>query len=426
MDYKRFVKIIFKATGSKNKTKNIMINCYKNIVLTKKFTLDQISKDLQNFLNWLKVVKNINIKPIIDYLKKLDINRNVTIETVRDKINIIFERNLGDLNIKYRMEYNVLKLLQWINRTQGIDVTNIKIELKKYLEDLEDLDIDSIFDNINLIFNKYLPNDYENYEGKFQKIELKRVENRIRQSNIPKFEIIDKYNISGGVGGIKRIKVNNNKIKDIKYNVELIGGDKEGRKLAKVDKMIQGGLETTLKNDFHNLELISSSFADEETIYKIKDIWENNVYKYLQSNKLKPRTQNRIELQIFTVFLILDKSYEEIVKSAETKLDINIDSNKYAISMITKMIGSSNGYMNIYKIKLKEYLNPKIELTKVVNFLKSNNVKNIDNLISEIYDNMGVNPTERKRNESVYLVLKNAGLKKYDIKITRSLVVSLF
>jgi hypothetical protein len=416
MDSKSFVELINKASGSKTKTKNIIMSCYKDIVLNKFLTIEQISNDLKKFLKWLENSKNVEkykIIKIIAEIKNINIDKNTSVDNIRDSIDNIFEKNLGEMNINYRMEYNVLKILQWIKNTQGINVTPIKEKLENYNYDG---DIEDIFDEINDIFKTHISNDYDFYEKIFQKLEQKRVNFKIRQISLPKFKIVEKqYNNNN----------NNNNI--VRRNVDLVGG-KGGDKLRNVDKMVQGGLENTIKNDYANLELIASEFADENGVFKLKDVWKDNIYKFVQENKLKPRTNKRISLQIFTAYLVLNQSFDDILESSESIISpLDYDSS-FVNKMINKMI--EKGYMVRYKTKFKNYLSPKLDLTTVVNFLKSNNVdtKSINNVISEIYEKIGNNLRESNRNEVVYSILKNNNIKDGNkkIAITRKIINNLF
>jgi len=192
MDSKSFVELINKASGSKTKTKNIIMSCYKDIVLNKFLTIEQISNDLKKFLKWLENSKNVEkykIIKIIAEIKNVNIDKNTSVDNIRDSIDNIFEKNLGEMNINYRMEYNVLKILQWIKNTQGINVTPIKEKLENYNYDG---DIEDIFDEMNDIFKTHISNDYDFYEKIFQKLEQKRVNFKIRQISLPKFKIVEK------------------------------------------------------------------------------------------------------------------------------------------------------------------------------------------------------------------------------------------
>ena len=434
MNSKEFVSNLVKGTGSKEKTNKILLECYKTTVvekmLTKKFTLGQIGQDLKNFISWLDKVKQIDVTPLVyDITNMPKVNSKTNVDKVRDNIDAIFENNLDNSNV-YRIEYNVLKILQWLKNSQGLDITNVKKKVKIYLNTLSNREnIDAIFDTINEIFSNNLPHDYDFYEKIFENSENKKIKLRIKQTTIPKFEIVDKYDIKLGVNNnIKLPSFKQDQEKFIRKNVYIEPINKEGEKLARIDKIVQGGLDTTLKKDYENLDSISNSLTSEEIMYSIKDVWKDNVYKYLQKNKLKPRTTNRNSLYVYTVFLVLNKSFETVLESAETVLEIkdaSIEKNGYAISIITKMMGK--GYLSNFKSKLRNYLNPDINLTPVIDYLKDKDVpsKKIKLIVDNIYESIGTNNSQRVKLESIYTVLKNSKLRDYDIKVTRSMVRSL-
>lgn len=437
MNSKEFVSNLVKATGSKTKTKKIILECYNTTVtekiLTKKFTLEQIGKDLKNFITWLHRIKKIDVQPLVEEITDIPpVNNKTNVDKIRDRIDTMFENKLDNSTV-HRMEYNVLKLLQWLNNSQGLNITTVKQEVKEYLSNLKmnsGDDQDAMFDTINEIFSNNLPHDYDFYEQIFENSENKRIKLRIRQTVIPKFEIVDKYDIKLGINNnIVLPSVKQIEQRELRRNVNIDPKNKEAKKLAKIDKMVQGGLDSTLKKDYENLDSISNSLTNEETMYAIKNTWKDNVYKYLQKNKLKPRTLNRNSLYVYTVFLVLKKPFETVLESAETVLEINdisVSKNGYAISTITKMIGK--GYLSNFSSKLQKYLNPDTDLSPVIDYLKDKDVpnRNIKLIVDKIYDLIGDSNNERVKLESIYVVLKDSNLRDYDIKVTRSMVKSLY
>jgi len=427
MNAKRFVKNLVDATGE-TKAHKIMLNCYKDLIRNKllhnKYTLEIIGTDLKNFLKWLSTVKKINARPISSDLLKIDkIDKDTDPENIRDFIDSVFDKHLKQSNIILRVEYNVLKILNWMNTTQGISNTNAKNELKKYLRSFydinDDIDVDTIFETINNIFVEYFNKDYDFYDERFKKSELKWIELKIKQANVPKFEIINKYN-----------EIRGEQIVELKRKVEIIGKGKGGKKLAKTDVILQGGLDSTLKTDYENLDLLGSTFGSGDDMWDVKKIWENQVFKYIRNNKLKPRTVNRNSLYIYTIFLVFKnvtiEELEEIAVNNGLEVDTNSVSKKgYAVSELTKMIGK--GYMTQYKEKLEKYLNPTLDIKKVITFLKDNEIpsKNISDINKKINSLLGSSFTERKRNEAVYKVLKDSNLRDYGIKITRNLITDI-
>ena len=90
------------------------------------------------------------------------------------------------------------------------------------------------------------------------------------------------------------------------------------------------------------------------------------------------------------------------------------------------MIGK--GYLSNFSSKLQKYLNPDTDLSPVIDYLKDKDVpnRNIKLIVDKIYDLIGDSNNERVKLESIYVVLKDSNLRDYDIKVTRSMVKSLY
>jgi len=425
MNSKRFVSNLEKATGSKTKTKKIILGCYEDIVtdriLGKKYTLEQIGKDLKNFISWLHNEKGVDTTRIVSLLVKGTpvINNDTNVDVVRGVIDDIFDNNLEDSN-DLRMEYNVMKLVYWLEKSQGVNVSNVRDSLEKYFDSNKDETLNEMFENINMIFSNNLPHDYDFYESVFENIESRRISIQAKQANTPKFKIVDKYGVISSPTVVQR--------RLVRRDIGISQSNPVGTRLGRIDRMVQGGLDSTLKRDYDNLESISVGLTNEDAVRSIKSVWKNNVYKYLQTNKLKPRTSNRNSLYVFTVFLVLDQPFDVVLESAESSLEIDkrsVSRNGYGISTISKMMGK--GYLGNFKTKLGVYMNPGIDLSPVSDFLKNGGVPGVEikEILSEITESGGMS-NERKMLETVYRVLKGSNLRKHGIKITRSVISGIY
>ena len=424
MNSKRFVKILTDITGSENNTKKLLLTCYHNVVKDS-FMIQEIDSDIKLFLSWLQKIKGINVYGLESKLRDIDTSK-ISVNKVLDDIDTIFDNNL-DNSINLRMEFNVLKLLEWMDRQQGIDVNDAKDEIKRYIQNTNDSE-DEMFNKLNGLFDSYFPQNFDYYENRLNNIQKRKAEQRYLNWSVPKFEIVDKYKVTTG-------NLRKPNIIEYRRRTTVVQGrnEKETERLNKTERIVQGGLETTLKNDFDNLDSFSTSLAPEDEMWKIKNFWKDNVYQFLKGQK--PSTENRNSLYLYTVYLVLNKPFRDVLSSFKSSgLRTNskaVKKNGYAVSQFNIMMG--RGYGVRYKQKLNRFLNPKLDINNLISYLEEKEVPEqlINQLSNQINRKMDQESKVNKKDrvEIVWSVLKprNSELKKYGIPtISRSLIQSIF
>jgi hypothetical protein len=418
---KKFVKILTDITGSETTTKRLLLNCYHNIVKDS-FMIEEIDADIRLFMSWLKN-RGIRVYGLEDKLRKIDTSK-ISVNKVLDQIDEILDNNLNN-SVNLRIEFNVLKLLEWMDKYQGINTNRAKTEVLNYLNNTDDSE-DDIFDNLNQIFYSNFPQDYDYYEKRLNNVQKRKAEMRYKQWSVPKFKIVDKYKVV--TNNIKKPNI-------IEYRRRTIiqGNSDEAEKLRKTDQIAQGGLDTTLRNDYNNLDSITAQLGDEEDEWKVKNYWKDSVYEHLKGSK--PSTLNRNSLYIYTVYLTLNKPFKSVLEAFKnTGLKTTnkaVKKNGYAISQFNIMMG--RGYGIKYKQKLNKFLNPKLDIDPLISYLEDKGVSEriINSITIRVNRKMQKEDKINKklRVEIIWEVMKpmNSELKKFGIPtVSRSLINSIF
>lgn len=418
---KKFVKILTDITGSELTTKRLLLNCYHNVVKDS-FMIEEIDEDIRLFLSWLKT-RGIRVYGLEDKLRKIDTSK-ISVNKVLDEIDEILENNLEN-SINLRIEFNVLKLLEWMNKQQGINTNRAKSEVLNYINNTNDSE-EELFDKLNEIFDSNFPQNYDYYEKRLNNVQKRKAEMKFKRWSVPKFKIVDKYKVV-----TNNIKTPN--IIEYRRRTIIQGDSAEAEKLRKTDQIAQGGLETTLKNDYNNLDSITTQLGDEEDEWKVKNYWKDSVYEHLKGSK--PSTLNRNSLYIYTVYLVLNKPFKSVLEAFKNTglktTSKSIKKNGYAISQFNIMMG--RGYGTRYKTKLTRFLNPKLDIDPLIAYLENKGVSErlINSITTRVNRKMQKEDKVNKklRVEIIWEIMKpmNSELKKFGIPtISRSLINSMF
>lgn len=205
---------------------------------------------------------------------------NISSLELERKINAVVSKYVKDYRLKF-VNYKIKKIEEWMDNND-IEYKSLGVQRK--------IDLDGI--NTKLVGTGYTFGELvENVNNRKMRIMYKKY----RQENIPKFEIIDSYGVTGDLEDAKtRLK---NKYYGRTYtNIETVDNE-----LSKVQKIIATQDPPQLLKDYEY-------FGKDKGL---KDDWRQ-VYMYMVNNKKKPL--NREDLYKYLVYLKKgeEQEYENI------------------------------------------------------------------------------------------------------------------
>lgn len=404
MNSHNIIKLINKASGSPNKTKDILLNCTHTVINKDKITIKYIIDDINNFLKW---ISNTNISnTIANNINSLNIN-NMNSEELLNYIDNILEDILGDKLYNLRVRYDIYKILKWINK----DTYELERDIDNYFN--TNPNEEDIFDDLDNIFmESSLNNTYEYYDNLYRLWNKRNISRDLHKLLSERIEIKDKYGVNQDISAAAH-KIKKKYEKGPKEYIPHIIIDDE--KLQKIQNIISGGLDTQLKLDMEELDKITNtlSITDREQ-WNIKDAWKD-VYLFLLREKLKPG-KKRYSLYILLIYLILDIPIQNIINNAKN-IGINNIDIKDAYKIFVKM--TNLGYLSEYKDKLDRLINPIVNLNKLVIYLTNINIPEhiIDTIINQITYKFSIEQN-LSLHKQIDIIIYDI-LKSNNIKITR-------
>lgn len=409
MSTQKIKHIVNKLTPNQAKTKRILLGCYKEHVKSNFYKLYLIG-DLKKFLDWGGF--NNRVDGLFENLG------NYTSDQLEEQIDKYLTNMLGPNNVKYRMKYNVIKI---INFMEEFDMEQCNKECKeqinRYFDKLSKRkSLEDVFVELDQLFVKLFGNTLEYYETIYRNYIKRLINAQYKKWSRPKFQIVDKYGILEDID--KASKAMKRSVSD-KYR---LGGEIEGdEKLERLQKYIGESMDSVLKNDYMVIDsLLGSDVPDS----KIKGIWFR-IYTWMKNKKPSKVTRNG--LIVLFLYLVTDSHLTPLIRRGLEK-DIDIDpslirdKNSNVYKLMYDIIDNVAG-MNNYRYKLVELVNPKLDFKNLFEFINSQKSMDInkDKIIEEIQKQTeGLSSNQQK--EKIYKILKP--YKKY-FPITREIIESL-
>lgn len=406
--------ILKRLTNSEDKTKKILLGCYEDHVLGY-FYKEEMIEDISHFLDWLSQNSNFDVEPLRDEIGRINIK--LPRQQFEEVLDGVLSQYLGKNNIRYRMKFNVIKILKFMQSFGFCRDCHIP-QIIKNVDSMKNTDdIDYLFDKLNDVFFKVFDRDYDYYENVYKNYTNKIVNIKFKKWKSPRFKIIDKYGILKNINNASKI------IKKYNKDEYSIGGKIEGdEELERTQLYVQQGMDSTLKNDY---TIIGNLLKDDEDIKKTKKVWYQ-IYLYLKNKKIRPFGIVRKGLILLIVFLVVGVELDVLIKRS-IKLDLDVDiellrnKNSQVYGIITDAMNNI-GNLSQYYEKLKNYINPPLNFTKLFKFIEKHSIEQ-NNIIEKIIQKTkGLSPRQQK--EVSYIILKEN--KDYlDKSITRERVYKL-
>lgn len=268
-------KLINSVIKDDEKTKNLFIKCFDPVVYEKL----SFHYNIKDFLKYLKDTGKAYWK---EYLNRINLIIKSNVIDYKEKIG----RELSLLS-RDRMMYTVDTLLKYTKKILDIDMyQRLEVELRN----LTNFNINFTTENIKNIVQLITGRKYEYFLTRHtQYVNKKYIQHIFNKWKAPKFVIKPGVIEEEGVG--------------IPQGIQTKIGDE---KLQKIQQMVNKIQMKLLNNDRNILaSLLPTEYNNDNLKYGLFSFWENNMFKYLKKNNLRPRNRDAI-LQA-TVWVYLKK-----------------------------------------------------------------------------------------------------------------------